>query len=489
MSYEKLLQNITESRSKIEGFSGLDIRSLLLSDSEVVKNLIHNDSPSLDKDDINLIVDGFKSSSYKKDNTEEKLSLLKDQSLNLLSDLQKESNKLSTTDKELSNKMNEQIKDSKTKLDNIISKTEQDIIDLKNEGNTPYKSKLIDESLVEQMKTQSTSPMPTNSPYYSKAKKLKNLIIEKVSEFIYKVIDLIVDCVLALINMAASIPGGILMLSPFAFNAPGMVSLITSVIQIILNVCGKYKNTLSYFSYFEDLNLVLPEPFLTIISEILNVLFSLINTIFGAFNLNEFIGKAKETITSNCSNEKNAEMSNKVVKRLRKLKYFYIDKNMWYEDINYLKKKSNGERMAAMVSEEDEDEVESLLKDWTIISIDKKTGGVVIKRKNSNCSEVLALLDNINVNSDLLKVDTGSLKINNTEIIIPDFKNLLSNDKIKEDAKNIDIYVYDIQMPNGQIIFGLTEEELNYYKDKFLIIYSNDTKFEYSSQTQKPIIL
>lgn len=42
--------------------------------------------------------------------------------------------------------------------------------------------------------------------------------------------------------------------------------------------------------------------------------------------------------------------------------------------------------MAAMVSEEDEDEVESLLKDWTIISIDKKTGGVVIKRKNSNCS-------------------------------------------------------------------------------------------------------
>lgn len=40
--------------------------------------------------------------------------------------------------------------------------------------------------------------------------------------------------------------------------------------------------------------------------------------------------------------------------------------------------------------------------------------------------------------------------------------------------------------PNGQIILGLTEEELNYYKDKFLIIYSNDTKFEYSSQTQKP---
>lgn len=47
--------------------------------------------------------------------------------------------------------------------------------------------------------------------------------------------------------------------------------------------------------------------------------------------------------------------------------------------------------------------------------------------------------------------------------------------------------IYKCQMV--KLYWGLTEDALNYYKDKFLIIYSNDTKFEYSSQTQKPIIL
>lgn len=58
--------------------------------------------------------------------------------------------------------------------------------------------------------------------------------------------------------MAASNPGGILMLS--LSHLMHWYGIFNSVIQIILNVCGKYKNTLSYFSYFEDLNLVLLEP-------------------------------------------------------------------------------------------------------------------------------------------------------------------------------------------------------------------------------------
>jgi hypothetical protein len=408
--YDELLKNTEEGKEKLEKISGINISELILPIDDIVKNLMKYENEFLTDDDVNLMVDGFSDNS----------PILKD-------------------------------------LENI-----------KQEGDTPYKQKLISNSInkiKEDIEKAGILPLAKDNFYFKKAKDLASELVEKIMNFLRKVKELLQELVYAVVNLVSAIPGGILMLMPFAFNVPGMISLIMTVLTSISSLKSKCADVLENYKFFDKLEIIFSRPSLNIISYIINTLHTvLVDIICGTLiKSTEFIDEAFNKIREIIS--KDGDNAKKICKRLKKLKYIYKKKDKWLIDVNYNKEKPDS------IDPDDADEIESILETWEVFDVEAcgncgiRCDSTGIRRKED-------------MNEILNKIDEFSSEVENLNEKIPSDKSKF--DLILQNENDYQEYVYDISLPNGEKIIGLTEEELQFYLDKYNVIYSDNTKYTYS---------
>jgi hypothetical protein len=403
-SYNTLLKNIESAEKDMMSSSGFDIMSQLLPDDEIVKNLIQLENPKMSKEDVDMMVDGFSSSDEEVDTGE--------------------------NDKK-SNKKNKK-----------KSKSEEEIDNLDKEGDTPFKRKKIKDTVKDEKSKQTESPLPKDSPYYNRAKEIKNIIIEKITQFLRKVKELIQEVALAAVGLVQVIPGAALLLAPFGFNVPGMISLIINMILTLLQLKSKCADVKSIFPAFKNINLVLTKTGLETTSTVLNTLYKTLDTVVCSFALgvDSFVSSALSFLKSNNSPEKEQKRVRSITRKLRKLKYLPGN--------NFSK-----------VEEDDIDEVETILEEWEVFNRTSRIRAVRKKKEKQ---------DQLNIAfSELDKLQS----INND---LKDLTSIKSNTNTNNNQQNI---VYDVELPNGQKLFGLSLDAVEGLKSTYNVIYSSNVKY------------
>lgn len=509
MSFSKLMGTINKfEKSPSPGV--LDITPMLLPIGEVVKNILVIEN-NLPKEDAELLVDGFIPSPSIP-------SLPSIPSINMPN-------------------VNVSIPNSPmVSIPNIPSptlpnfrkksKTQKEIENLKTEGDTKFKSKMIDDSVKENIKsvvnTDTGAPLPSSSPYHKKAKEILALVKEKVTQFFRKVKELLMEIGAAVVSIVASIPGAALMVSPFAFNVPGMITMLMQMIQLLSMLASKMADLTSFFKYFKHLPLVLSPSNLNSVSSAINSSYQSVSVAFKPLEsgIAAFLSSSKRTIKSKSKGDK---IPRYITARLRRAKYirwvtpssfnfeiiggdstgFYgygipidvdeiarllKDDNNKVIRVGYnlipreelLKKLTNQvggsviqkellannlngyviDKDFKNVSEDDIDEVEDILENWEVVFLNNKR--VAVRQKK--------MLDAEGNEVTMDQLIDGLDKI---EALVDSIKETLP-DPEKEDE-----FIYDVQFSDGRSLFGLTKQDIDGLEVTYNVIYSDSVKYSF----------
>lgn len=424
--YDKLLININKAQEDIQKMSALPLDKLTLENKDIVKNMLANDMPKLEKEDIDIMVDGFKTFG---------------------------NNALDFAGEKL-------------------SQAEEALKSMVDQGDTPFKIKQIKDKIKQAIEDQDIFPLAIDSAYYEKAKELKNELVEKILGFVRKVKELLTDFVNMIVSLATTIPGAALMLAPFAFNVPGMITLLFNFLMLISKFITKCIDVREKFRKFNKINLIFSDGALELVASVINKLYEvLVESICKPFKL--IFGGIKATIDDLISKtiDNDGKSARKVCRKLKKLDYIRKVPPLYGDwEIN-----------TDIDDEDDLDEIEFLIGpidgsdpevgSWKLKS-NWQSKGVCVERK----------LDLKSLVEDGVVVGGKKIKIQDIESQIDNFMVDLDIPSKIEDI-NLDeyTYVYDVELPNGEIILGLSEDEFDFYQDKYIILYSN-SKYRYSSE-------
>ena len=469
MSFNKLMNTINEIESKpVPGV--FDISSMLLPTNEVVKNILIMES-NLSKEDAELMVEGFASNTGKKK-----------------------------------------------------SKSEKEIDSLKNEADTKYKVKLIEKSVEDNKNTltdtDTGAPLSSNSPYHKKAKEILSLIKEKITQFFRKVKELIMEIGSTVVSIVSSIPGAALMVSPFAFNIPGMITMLMQMINLLSMLASKITDLTSFIKYFKMLPFVLSPKDLNSVSNIIDTSYKSITLAFKPLEsgISGFLSSASGTIKSKSKGDK---IPRYITARLRRAKYirwvspssfnfeliggglsnlgsnFTISPqqiaNLLKDDKNKLirvgsslipreeliKKLSNQvggsvikkeliannlngyviDKEFKSVGEDDIDEVEDILENWEVVFLNNRK--VAVRRKKMLDSEG----NEVNIDQLLENLDK--------------IQGLLDNIKVNLPEVSEDDVIYDVRFSDGRSLFGVTRKEVEDLESTYNVIYSDNVKYSF----------
>lgn len=408
-NYEKLLKNIEKANIDAAKSSGFDISGLLLSEDDIVKKLISIENPSMSKEDVDIMVDGFVSTS------DENEGLVDNEDVN-------------NEDEE------EDAKRNKSKVNRKKSKNEDDIDGLSNQADTASKRKDIKERTKEEKDIFNEQKKERLKPYYEKAKEVKEKIIKKVGEFVRKVKELIKEVTISTIGLGTAIPGAALLLAPFAFNVPGMITLIINVILTISQINSKVIDVVSLVSDIKEVNIVCDDSGLETVCGTVNILFETMDktVVVASKATDSFISEALAFLISSNSPEEEAKRAKAITKKLRKLKYL--------PDNNYTK-----------VEEDDISEAETILEEWEVF--DRNNRNTAVRKKKEKKDQL----------------DLALSEIEKLKSINEDLKKLTS---VKASSVDRDNIYYDVELPNGEILFGLKVNEVDGLKSIYNVIYS-----------------
>lgn len=425
-----LLKNIEIIESDLKP-SGFDITNYLLSDSEVVKNIISIRNTNMSKSDIDLMVDGLNIEDINSEFTSEINSLKNDIVTN-----------------ENLKKINDTVSSYKSKIDivnNIELRSEfiSDIEKLKNQVDTPFKVKIVQESLNDFKNNLKNSniPLPSNDKVFEEAKDLKRMISKTSFEFVRKVQELVQDVAFASITISQSIPGSIqLIITPLApvpsFNISGMITMLMNVVLTLNTIKSKCADVKSLFINFSKIRIVCSDKNANIVASVLNNLNKTLDNTVCSFadKIESFIDLVLSAIKSNLDPSEEGKKIKTITKQLRKLKYL---PNNNFDNVD----------------EDDIDIVNNILEEWVVVDRTNKTKAVDRKKESKdNINNILSNIDKLgNLNNDLKNLTNLNQSDSNTK-------------------ENI---VYDVQFPDGTVVKGVTKEELDGYSSIYNIIYSS----------------
>ena len=338
-------------------------------------------------------------------------------------------------------------------VDGLGSKKPKSIADmeaLSEDANTPFKKKQIDDVVADAKNNLDKTgiPIPPDDFIYEEAKDIKRITIEKSYEFVRKIEELIQDVAFAAIALSQSIPGAIqLIVTPVfpvpSLNVPGMITMLMNVILTLNGLKSKASDAKAIMVYFSKLNIVCSESDAEKVAGILNNFNKTLDTtIFGFTNtVDAFIGSATSAMKSQLDPSKEGKNIKNITKQLRKLKYL--------PNNNFSK-----------VDEDDIDGVNNILEEWRVVNRTHRNAAVVRKKESQ----------------DSLDLATSGLNnLKTAEAINNELKDL-ANIKTPP-ANSNELTVYDVEFPDGTILKGLNEDELNGYRNIYNGIYLPNLKF------------
>ena len=215
-------------------------------------------------------------------------------------------------------------------------------------------------------------------------------------------------------------------------NLPGTISVLSMIIDIFLKIIDKIKNIISSLSPLKDLKYLISDDNLGQVAFILNSFLKIIIALFSPISLlADQINKVLEFLSSLFSNDNIEKNIRNVTKRLRKLNY--LPRN------NY-----------SRVDAEDIDEVEQILDQYDVIDRNSRTNAV--RMKDGIMESMKSQLDNFKNTVE-------------TSVSVPN-----SSDFAFEIN---DEFVYDVKLPNGTNLYGLSKDELDELKTYYDIKLNN----------------
>jgi hypothetical protein len=266
-------------------------------------------------------------------------------------------------------------------------------------------------------------------------------------EFVRKVVELVKEIAFAVVTIGTSISGGVGMLAPFAFNVPGMITMILDIIMLLLSLKSKALDALSIFPFFSVLNVLCSEAALNTISAILSKLYRILkNSILSILlSIEDFIKRAISAIKNSTSSDKEGRRARTIARRLRSMEY--LPNNDFVR-----------------VDEDDIDEVERILEDWEVV----KTGKYIDQTK------IEATLGEV---KRKVSIDELLKELDNLDNVVVNVKDLTGISGDFEENVNEDIVVIDVELPKGEKIIGLSEEELDGLRSTYNVIFSENTRY------------
>lgn len=323
----------------------------------------------------------------------------------------------------------EQIPKSFSQVDGI-----EDLMD------TDFK-KSVTKNNIESFKRELSSsfvPIPFNDRMIDEAINLKEGMVYKFQQYVQKVLNVLKELGLAQASIANAIPGSIqFVIAPLfplpAFNIPGMITLLTNVAQTLLNLKNKCMELKETLLFFEKLTIVCTRNNANVVAGVINKLYDLVDRTLCAFveKIDDFILAIINAILSILGGNNKKKRAKQVTKQLRKTKY--LPKG----DFTH-------------VSIDDRDSVSEILEEWEVI--DRSNRNVAVRLKKE-------IEDGLNKSVE----DLEKIKNINKEI-----KDLV---KVGEDdGTQLNNIVYDVKFPDGNIIKGLSEEDIKKYEEDYIVI-------------------
>jgi hypothetical protein len=456
-------KRITELENKIYK-TEFDISKYYLSDKEIVKNIIKLKNPSMSKSDIELMVHGpnYKPPIDINYPSKKKETIVKNRyTYNIRNADNSWAAKIfleGVEIGEMSYDVNYEYKGLKG-YEAVQKSLEDDAIQngftfnnksypktttVEKEINIPIQLPKVEENEILGLSASnlfeySPFPLPQDSQYYQEANRYKEEVKKSATLFMLSKKELANQLVSSLTLLNSSIPGIALMVSAPPWNVPAALSMAALVLDSLNDLIAKSVKTIENLSPLKNLSLLLSGDKLSIVMKILNPVISVLIAILDPIEtIKKFILKLIDKIKSLFN-------SNNCRKQIRRMKRQITKKN-----IELTKKKA--ERVAAKIARntskfnEIEEDIEDLLDE---ISELRQQLGELQKR----CGKKISLeqdMDDLNTLVDQVNAES---------------------DKWIE-SLNFET-VYDVLLPDGTTLNGLTEEQLNNLKQEYTVIFNN----------------
>lgn len=316
------------------------------------------------------------------------------------------------------------------------------LVDIKNKMDTPFKRRFVENTINDFKKNFSkyNIPIDENDEMYKDAENMKRMFKQKLREFVRKGKELIEDSTFATISLSQSVPGSIqLVVTPTfpmpSFNISGMMTMIISVLLSMKSIISKYLDFREIIPYFDVIYMLLGKKDANKIAGIINSIYNTVNAILdGIINrVRDFINVILSLFKSLLDPREEAKRAKKVQKQLKKLKYL-PNNNM------------------SKVDEDDVDSVNAILDEWEVV--DNSTEDRLLRRKKEARDTIEQARNELN-------------KLENINNELEELTNIKEDITI-EDEETI---VYDIELPDGKIIKGLTRDEIKNYEINYNILY------------------
>lgn len=467
----------------------LNISDLLVPDKEIMKKMLAEKSPELSKEDIDLMADAaYDVDSKVKKSREEDAEDIDEPAEK---ETKEERKRRREIEKEEKKKAREEKKKNKQERKEDRRDDKEAIRKMKEQRKEKLKEeeKLRKEELKKIFKKRLED-------LKREVKELKDKIKSAVFTFLNKFKDVSKAFILALIKVATSIPGAVVMVAAPPWNVPGAISSLLVVIVAYLDLLSKVQSIIPFMNPLRRLPTVLTKKDLNstgfVFDAITLLLIELYRPIIG---LKSIIDKIIVFIKSLFSSGKRRDkIFKQATKRLVKLGHIKsaiprivsVVEGTGEEAEGKLKLHSGGIRKTRLTQPD-------LIKrfapngattgsPFTIPAVDdpdKEVPVTVNAWDGEDVEEILSLLEQFEITNTTKwggesHVNAYRRKTDDIEKQLKVLENELSdkNEFLKDiDTAEFDQFVYDVILPDGEVIPNISEEGLEYYKSKFDLVY------------------
>lgn len=343
-----------------------------------------------------------------------------------------------------------------------------------------YNSKKIESDVIpSNLSGYSPYPLGKNSQYYQEALRYKEEVKKSVALFMLSKKELINQLASSLTLLSSSIPGIGIMVSAPPWNIPAALSLASLVLDSLNDLISKSVKVIENLSPLKNLFLLLSNEKLMSILRILNPVVSVLMAILDPIEkIKKFILKLIEKIKSLFN-------SNKCRKQIRRIKKQITKKESELEIKNneLVKKKKEldalKKQLSMMISRSSFTLNPPSVNSTIRVSINYLQNTISLSATSLSSLEddVEEISDDLNdLKEQLAEIEKRCGKRVSIEQDMQELNSMVDQVNTESD-KWIDSLnfetVYDVLLPDGSTLIGLTEEQLNSLKQEYTIIFNN----------------
>jgi hypothetical protein len=469
MSFSKFIEDL-EKLEKIsyENMAIVNITKFIIPEKEILKKILAERSPDLSDEDIELMAEAASA----EEDPEAEDQEAEDQEAEDAVDPEEPIDPIERAKERRKREIRETAKQRKKELKEI------------------YKKML--ESLKEEVK------------------KVKNDIKVAVFNFLNKFKEVATSFILAIIKSITSIPGAIVMAVLPPWNIPGAVTSLLVVLSNYLEVLSKVQQIIPFLRPLTKIPNIVGENRVNFLGKIFDVITLALIALYGPIiAFNKFIKKIIEIIKSLFSQKRNKKVFKQATKKLVKLGHIESTKTKFTVVIEDNEPKLK--RTTRGIKRENDDNLPTTEKDkFELDTKDENQQPVTVEifsYDEDDVEEILSLLNQFKIrkNSDTnnpprwggrehvykyrnqKELDELQAQIEDIDKTINDEQsgmNILSGillNEVGEDlliladidsaAEEFEQFVYDIVLPDGTVIPSISQEGLDYYRQKFDLIF------------------